>query len=148
MAGSPGHPRLSWETGDIYRQKRVAAWRKLWPSLEEHSHCQREDDTQLYTQLWSPAGDPHWPIQQEARRHESLEVSSMENNLWDTQQGKKGWRMALQGHICSLLPLEKQNCIILQLLIHFKTHVQGCYGIRCNCVCNGLSTVWYTVNTQ
>ena len=56
--------------------------------------------------------------------------------------------MGLQGHICSLLPLEKQNCVILQLLKHFKTHVQGLCRIKCNRVGKVRGTVWYVETTQ
>lgn len=38
-------------------------------------------------------------------------------DLRDTGQGIEGFVLDLHGHSCSLVPLEEQNCIILQLTL-------------------------------
>lgn len=139
---------LLWEPVAMREQLPKGAW----PSTEEHSPCSNTEQLGHNNTPNSDLllGSPTGQIQLEAGGQESLDGSSKESQpQGHTHTGKKGGGWTCRGTF-ALYYLQKSRSTSScnSLLIHFKTHEQGCYRIKCNQVGKGLSTVWYIVSTQ
>ena len=116
IAGLKGQKeKLLWGSGGICSRGRVATWQELCSLVEKPSHCQSTEQgghnsTPSSHLLLGTHLNWIWP---EAKGQEILDESCKKTNLWDTWQGKGGWRMDLLGQDGSVLSLEEQNNTIL-----------------------------------